>query len=320
MKTKTFFSMLLAGAIAATALVSAANAQNPRKINALVMLEDEDTNSTSRNVPIYKQVLSTIQEALNTRNIQVYDENITGMDFQRPNKNRRTDAELISMARAISQRTPIDVVVLFQMVMSIERNAYNRNIIYPQIRMPGRVLNVNTGQIYATFEVDVKNLEPLPNPCDLQNCLPREVGRHAKRIGADLAAALISKLENFSAGTLGGNTTGSASTADLKAGPATPTANKRCTSLPRDVNINVTNFSGSEILEIQKTIANFACYHGIRPLKSGATYATWSYNSSAELAVLDRNLRIMLTFLNLKGQVRFDGRGFDIDKVQTRRN
>ncbi|MEM8628145.1 MAG: hypothetical protein AAGF32_09440, partial [Pseudomonadota bacterium] len=57
---------------------------------------------------------------------------------------------------------PIDAVMLFQIYASAKKKAYS-DVIVPEIRIPARVLNVNTGQFIASEEIQGLEDRMLPD-------------------------------------------------------------------------------------------------------------------------------------------------------------
>ncbi|WP_331317679.1 hypothetical protein [Methylobacterium mesophilicum] len=170
----------------------AAPARAQSKPNVVVMGEDADEDAVPRGNRIFQRVIHELSETMNLRGYNVYDETAVAMGFTQANRVRRRDAELIEVARAV-QTPPLDVVAVFQIYASASKSPYS-DIVRPEIRIPGRLLNVRTGQSLGSFEVAGLQLPPLPQGCD-RECLLERVGAEAKTVGADLAAALTAKLD-----------------------------------------------------------------------------------------------------------------------------
>ena len=188
---------ILGAAPAAFALIlglSAAPALAQGKPNVVVMGEDADEDAVPRGNRIFQRVIAELSETMNLRGYNVYDETAVAMGFTQPNRVRRRDAELIEVARAVSN-PPLDVVAIFQIYASASKSAYS-DIVRPSVRIPGRLLNVRTGQSLGSFEVAGVQLPPLPQGCD-RECLLERVGAEAKTIAGDVAAALTAKLDGF---------------------------------------------------------------------------------------------------------------------------
>lgn len=187
-------SAAVSAGLALVFALSAAPAQAQAKPNVVVMGEDADEDAVPRGNRIFQRVIAELSETMNLRGYNVYDETAVAMGFTQPNRVRRRDAELIEVARAVSS-PPLDVVAIFQIYASASKSAYS-DIVRPQVRIPGRLLNVRTGQSLGAFEVAGLQLPPLPQGCD-RECLLERVGAEAKTIAGDVASALTAKLDGF---------------------------------------------------------------------------------------------------------------------------
>ena len=147
------------------------------RVNALVMASNGAPDTMSRAVPIHRRVVDQLTDLLSQRGIQIYDADRLGAQYMTPGKTRYSDDELLSLARAVSTTTPLDVVVFFEVVADIQRDTFNPNILYPRVRMPGRIINIRSAQILGTFEVNAEHLPPLPTPCDETCVMSNEIGR-----------------------------------------------------------------------------------------------------------------------------------------------
>lgn len=80
------------------------------KPNILIVGDDADVDSVPRHSRIFKRVLDAIAGELHTEGFDVFDEvAITLEDFAQ-GRSRRSDAEVIDIAKS-SSRPPIDIVV-----------------------------------------------------------------------------------------------------------------------------------------------------------------------------------------------------------------
>src|SRR5258708_38818613 len=96
------------------------------------------------------------------------------MRITQPGRVRRRDSEIIDVARAV-QAPPLDVIAVFQIYASATKSTFS-DIVRPNIRIPGRLLNVRTGQQIAAFAVAGLELAPLPQGCDRECLLERVAG------------------------------------------------------------------------------------------------------------------------------------------------
>jgi hypothetical protein len=294
-------------------------AQAQTRSNIVVMGEDADTDSVPRGSRIFQRVIAELGETMNLRGYNVYDETAVAMSITQPNRVRRRDAELIDVARAV-QNPPLDVVAIFQIYASASKSGYS-DIVRPQVRIPGRLLNVRTGQSLGSFEVAGVQLPPLPQGCD-RECLLERVGAEARTIAADVGAALAAKLDGVitprrigvpadaapppvAGAPLGG------------AGPAVAGA-EGCGGLPSAFVLRFTGFAPEEVQAIEEYMAAFRCYEAHRPVRQSGASAEYWYETRSDSARLTRNLRTMLDHMSAPGQIQFSGNTVVVTRVATR--
>ena len=319
MATLTRLCFAAGAALLSLAALTPALAQ--ARPNIVVMGEDADEDSVPRGNRIFQRVIAELGETMNVRGYNVYDETAVAMGFTQPGRVRRRDAELIDVARSI-QTPPVDVVAIFQIYASAQKSMYS-DIVRPEVRIPGRLLNVRTGQALGSFEVSGLQLPPLPQGCD-RECLLERVGAEARTLATDLAAALGQKLDGF----VSPRTPGGAALADpapIAGAPAGSVANApaagagdTCGGLPTAYVIRLSGFTPQETQAVEEYVSAFRCYEHHRPVRAGAGGAEYWYETRSDPARLNRNLRLMLEHMNAPGQVSFSGNTFVVSKVATR--
>ncbi|TGE01750.1 hypothetical protein [Methylobacterium nonmethylotrophicum] len=282
------------------------------KPTIVVMGEDADEDSVPRGNRIFQRVIAELSETMNLRGYNVYDETAVAMGFTQPNRVRRRDAELIEVARAV-QNPPLDVVAVFQIYASASKSAYS-DIVRPEVRIPGRLLNVRTGQSLGSFEVTGVQLPPLPQGCD-RECLLERVGAEARTIAGDVAAALTAKLDGVMAPRREPGAT--AAGAGAASGAAAP-GGEACGGFPTAYVVRLNGFSAQEVQAVEEYMAAFRCYEHHRPVRTGASAAEYWYETRADSGRLGRNLRLMLEHMSAPGQVQFSGNTFVLSRVATR--
>ncbi|WP_232629919.1 hypothetical protein [Methylobacterium sp. Leaf118] len=308
---------LFALAAGLTALAAPAEAQT--RPNLVVMGEDADEDSVPRGNRIFQRVIAELSETMNLRGYNVYDETAVAMGFTQANRVRRRDAELIEVARAV-QNPPLDVVAVFQIYASAAKSAYS-DIVRPEVRIPGRLLNVRTGQSLGAFEVAGLQLPPLPQGCD-RECLLERVGAEAKTIAGDVAAALAAKLDGVIAPRrstdAGAPPPDAAPPSGLGGAAAAAPGAEACGGLPSAYVVKLNGFSAQEVQAAEEYMAAFRCYEHHRPVRAGGATAEYWYETRSDSARLGRNLRLMLEHMSAPGQVQFSGNTFVISRVATR--
>lgn len=307
---------LLGGAL----LGLSAQVQAQTRPNLVVMGEDADEDSVPRGNRIFQRVIAELSETMNLRGYNVYDETAVAMGITQANRVRRRDAELIEVARAV-QNPPLDVVAVFQVYASASKSAYS-DIVRPEVRIPGRLLNVRTGQSLGAFEVAGLQLPPLPQGCD-RECLLERVGAEAKSIAADVATALTAKLDGAIAPRRAAEAGAPLNTLPpalpgAEPPPAAAAAGESCGGLPTAYVVRLTGFSPQEVQAAEEYMAAFRCYEHHRPVRSGGATAEYWYETRSDSARLGRNLRLMLEHMSAPGQVQFSGNTFVISRVATR--
>src|SRR6056297_884248 len=276
------FKTLVTGltlAVAALSFAPAAVAQ--QQPNLLIMGEDADLDTVPRNSRIFNRVLRAIEAELQAEGFAVYDETAVSMGITDPARVRRTDAELITVARRV-QDAPIDAIIVFQIYASTEENAY-ASITDLRVRVPGRILNSMTGQALANYEVSYgpNDLPPLPPNCS-RDCVLEHVGDQARRIAADVGNVLATHLDYLSPAA-------AVTSAPVTNAPGAET----CVGLTTAYTLTFRGFESSEITMIEEYMVAFSGYHHHRPTRAGATETTYWYETCTDTARLNRNLRLM---------------------------
>lgn len=318
--------LLAAGAmLAALGSLAPHQAAAQSRPNIVVMSEDADEDTVPRGNRIFNRVITELAEVMNVRGFNVYDETAIAMGITQPGRVRRRDAEIIDVSRAV-QTPPLDIVAVFQIYASATKSTFS-DIVRPSVRIPGRLLNVRTGQQIGAFEVTGLELPPLPQGCD-RECLLERVGGDAKLVAAELGQALGAKLSGFmfparGAGVVGGPALtpvpgGAAPVPGGAAALAPPGEGPECANLPTAFVIRVSGFSPDEVQAIEEYLSAFGCYIHHRPVRATAAMSEYWYETRADSARLNRNMRLMLEHMSTAGQVSFAGNTFNVTKVATR--
>ncbi len=286
--------------------------------NILIMGEDADQDTVPRHSRVFNQVLNALISEMQMKGFKVYDETAAGMNITNPGRVRRTDAELFTVARRI-KTPPIDVVTSFQIYASAQKNPYS-DIMDLRIRVTGRMLNVATSQRLGNFEVGFGpgDLAPLPVQCG-RDCILEHVGKQAKEIAHEVGAALAMKLDALSPARPGSTAAGGAGGGYQQpvppAQPAQPAPRAGCTGLTTAYRITFQGFLPEEFSEIESHLVAFKGFDHMRPVKSGARVIEYWYESCSDVMRLNRNLRQMISFMGVQGQVSQRGNNFRITKI-----
>ncbi len=296
---------IVTGAVIAIAvtLSTVAPAIAQQQPNLLIMGEDADLDTVARNSRIFNRVLRALESELQAEGFRVYDETAVTMGVTDPQRVRRTDAELITVARRI-QDAPIDAIIVFQIYASVEQNPYAA-IMDLRVRIPGRMLNAQTGQALANYEITYgpNDLPPLPPNCS-NDCVLEHVGDQARRIAADLGAVLARQLDYLSPA------------APAAVAPLTGAVQPQgCVGLTTAYTLAFRGFESDEITLIEDYLAAFSGYHHHRPMRAGAAESTYWYETCTDAARLNRNLRLMAEHMAIEVRLSMVQNRFEIDKI-----
>lgn len=278
--------------------------QAQQQPNLLIMGEDADLDTVARNSRIFDRVLRALEAELQAEGFRVYDETAVSMGVIDPQRVRRSDAELITVARRI-QDAPIDAIIVFQIYASTEQNPFAA-IMDLRVRIPGRILNAQTGQALANYEIAYgpNDLPPLPPGCS-RDCVLEHVGDQARRIASDVGAVLARQLDFLSPAA--------AVSAPPVSGAQQP---EGCIGLTTAFTLTFRGFESEEITQVEEYLAAFNGYQHHRPMRSGATESTYWYEACTDTARLNRNLRLMAEHIGVEVRLGMVQNRFEIDKIR----
>lgn len=307
----------VAGLCLAALLVQTLPSHAAQNLNILVMGEDSDPASVPRTHRVFNRVQRAIMEELNTAGYQVYDETAASIDITDTRRIGRTDAELIDVARSVTN-PPLDVMTVFEIFASAQKSNVS-DIIKMQVRVTGRMLNVQSGQSIGSFEVQAQGLPPIPPGCEF-DCVIEKVGDEAKPIAEEVAQVLIEKLQGFVGATPTADAQASSGevTANTALTTAATAASADCAGLPTAYSISLRNFKEEEISEIEGYFSAFKCFGSIRPIRQSATLAEYWYETRADQIRLTRNLKGMEQAMGISFESQFSGNKITLTRVKTR--
>lgn len=319
---KQIFNALtaFATALALVLTLTTAPAQAGDQPNILPVPEDFDIDTVPGNSRVFERVLRAIITEMQNQGFRVYDQTGVIMGFTNPNRVRRSDAELIAIAQRVPN-VPIDVLLPIQIYASAEQNPYIQDVIDLRIRVTGRMIHAQSMQALGNFEVSYGpgELPPLPVNCN-RDCVLEHVGEEARRIGADVGAALAIKLDVLSPARPQPMPQPQPPVAAMPAQPAMPAAPvtqyaSPCTGLTTAYTLAFSGFAPNEMTRIEEYLVAFKGYDHHRPVRVTMTSADYWYETCSDSARLSRNLRMMVDQLGVTAQVSMVGNRFEINKI-----
>jgi hypothetical protein len=264
-------------------------------VNLLIMIEDADKDSIPRDSRINNRVHASISQQLN-HIADVYDETSITLNGFKQGRIRRSDAELLDIARSIT-RPPIDIVVVFSTYASVNTSEYAKKA---RARIEGRILNAKSGQFLDNFEVQSPKSWAVPYTCDRQTCMLEEIGDEAKVLGEELGLILAQKL-NWLLNP--GNTDDNAHSA---------------VAMFNDYYLEFDGFSAQDMASIEEYLLVFSGYISHRPTQQRHTRSTLLYRSTISTAKLSRNIIKLLEELNMRATLNFESNTFSLKRITLR--
>lgn len=304
----------LTAAFAVTALAGAAIAQPT--INVLVVQEDWDPESIARNNRIQNATLSTFNQVLNSpayqsqlqqygiQGMDVYDETALTIDFYQQDRQRRTDQELISLVRTISN-PPIDVLVAYTIYARAVTNQFT-GITALQMSMSYRGLGVADGRYLGGDNIDLDTAGIPFTGCAAGNtgstadphCVKEFVssqGERLARVAGNQLAIQLAALLGPAYGTGPINAAPAAPGVAVAPAPIQPQTGPApaCSNIPVTYSVTYRGFEQRAMNAIEENMAFWSCAMDMTVTSSDFAEITYSYKTRADQGRMLRNIRLM---------------------------
>ena len=254
--------------------------------NVLIMGEDWDEDTIPRKSQVFDRVIDAVAGQLNKAGFKVIDETMATNKSFTQGRIRRTNSELFKIAKAI-QTPPIDAVVTFKIYPYFKAD---NTTTWMNARATGRLLNVSTNAILGTFEVTLPEEVATEPGCHKNRaCALKYMGNHSRNLGQELGSALAIKLSRAAVGNVSGN--------------ASASAGVKKAALMQAYKFTFDNFDASEFNQIEEYLVAFSGYDTHKIIQSMSQNTVVWYETKSDDARLKRNLRKMLDFMGVQGQV-----------------
>ena len=287
------FASIIAASIAiVSAFAISDSAYAAERPNILIMGEDFDKDSIRRGSQPFNRTLNAIATEMLDAGFTVYDETAISLDdFKQGRKFRRQD-ELIDIAKSVTQ-APIDIIIIFSIFPQIEQRQHTTRV-YASVT--GRMVNVNTGRRLGNFTEETRQRRNVAPDCK-RDCLIRNFGIISEEFGREVGRVLTIKLEDLAARQQ------SASGGGSKA-------------LQGAYKMEFIGFQIKEITEIEEFFSAFSGYQHHRLMKgSRETRRVYWYETKSDETRLDRNLRLMLEHMGVRGRIKFERNTFFVNRI-----
>ena len=265
----------------------------------LIMGEDWDDDTIPRKSQVFERVIDAVANQLQQDDFKVINETMATQGAHAQGRVRRTDAELFKIANAV-QTPPIDAVVTFKIYPRFKPSSTTT---WMNALVTGRLLNVSTNESLGSFEVTLpEDVATEPNCHKNRLCALEYMGKYARILGQELGAALSIKLRRAAISS-------SASTA------VGTNSSKKKAALSQAYKLTFDNFRPNEFDQVEEYLVAFSDYNHHKVIQSTSRNVVVWYETNSDDARLKRNLRKMLRFMGVEGQVNCVNRTCTVTKI-----
>ena len=275
----------------AAALLSIAPTAYAERPNILVMPGKIDPDMTPSGHFLLSRIGTVLNDEINSANVAVVDQTAASVELGLPDLKQRSDAELITIARAISH-PPLDAIVIYNLHYSAKpgRSGMRR----PELRISSRILDVPLGRFLGMAERTGQDLPLLPRICDV-DCENEHIGEHAQLLARTLGRDLSEKLTTV-----------------------TRSLDVECDGISHAFVTTFDGFTSQDISRLEELMRGFKCFEGMQPVSVRLTHAEYSYETRSGAALLNRRLRVMFEDMNLSAQIQLSGNLVRVTNIGTR--
>ena len=285
----------------------------------VLMGDDADQDTVARHSRVFNRVHAAMRSMIQEQGFYVYDETALSMDITNPNRVRRPDSELVTVARSIGA-PPVDVLVIFQIYASAQKNAY-ADINQLRLRISGRLLQVSTSRALGNFEVAIgpKGLRPLPFKCN-RDCVLERVGDEAKLVAKEVGYVLARKLDFLAPAALPAEEDRlgmKGKPLPKGSGPYAPSSGsaRACEGMSTAYTITLDGYDGRDLEAIENMLKALRGYEHHRPIRKSPRFSRYWYETCSSRARLERNFRFLTEQLDGENRLALTGNRVLIERI-----
>ncbi|MCB8837758.1 hypothetical protein [Aurantimonas sp. VKM B-3413] len=301
-------------------------------VNIVVMQEDWDPESLPRNNRIQNAVLSEFNQTLNApayqsvlkrygiEGMDVYDETSVSLNFYQQDRQRRTDEELISLARTVKNPT-LDVVVPYTLYARAVTDPYTQ-IVKLQMSLNYRALDVRSGRFFGGDNLDIDTAGVPFTGCATAingtqadpHCVKEFVSQNGEKLarnaGNKLAiqlAALLgrkySSSDSYDDSSSENTAANEAIETDVAHADRGTIVHERrssaCGNLPTTYAVKFRGFEQRQVNAVEEYMAFWKCAINLNVSDSDFSEVTFQYKTRADQQRVLRNIRLMLELMGV---------------------
>ncbi|XPV75560.1 MAG: hypothetical protein ACNI27_13070 [Desulfovibrio sp.] len=256
----------------------------------MVVGEDSDRDSVKRGNRVFVQVQNAMVNSLLEEGFDVRDETALTLDSHEQGKSRRTDGELIQIARDVG----VDTLMIFTLYPKAQRDG---SVYKVSGRVTGRLLSVNDGSRMGNFEITPMNVTEVPKPKGSPyNAILEALGRQSSVLAREVADVLTRKLARAYDGADGSGSGGKLA----------------------EWTLEFDGFSPSQMLAIEDYLVQFSGYDSYRLCSSCLNtnkHHTFWYRSSIDSTKMRRNMYKLMDKLKHEAVVQFGRNKVSVKRI-----
>lgn len=281
--------LVLFSALALMTLATAAQATSLPRI--LIVGEDENRDTIPADSQVFERCLRATSNRLIESGFDVRDETaMTLGTHEQSSKSRRSDAELIQIARDVGA----DVLVMLSLYPRLKTSAGATRV---TLRASGRLLSVSDGGMMGNFEAEPLKHQVVEQPPNRRNTLAA-AGKIAKVVGYEVADVLTNKVKQYySAGKSG----------------------KAYGGRIVEWTLVFDNFTREEMMQMEGYLVRFSGYKSHRPKSTGMNtnrHHEYWYRSNIHEWKMKNNIYRLLKKLGLKGRIQMSDKKVKVTGVR----
>ena len=255
--------------------------------NILILGEEGEKRSISRNHPVFKSVLGATSNWLGQKGFRIFNKTIFEQFSVSRGQNHYTLAKAIEHTKAI--KTPIiDAIVVLSLLPEIKVDK-NNNLI--NVNVSGKIINVSTGALIGNIEAKLPEYYSVLKSCLVhRDCILESIKDHSEKLGEETGVLLE---EHFKQAM-------HPSKQNLNKG----NIESQKPALIKSYNLTFNNFEPYEFNFFEERVSSLSDYHRHEIILSMSRRFEINYETRSDDAKLKQNLRVLIDQLKVNASLK----------------
>ncbi|MGL1889201.1 MAG: hypothetical protein OCD76_21995 [Reichenbachiella sp.] len=269
-------------------LTGCANNKAVHPVNLIILVQDSANNNLPQDHQAVRRLINQVSDELISQGISVYDEATLALDDFNLSGNR-TKAALLDIARS-TRSIKLDYVVILNVDALVKKMPYGQKV---STLLSGQMIKPHSGKVISNFSFSGDKVNA-SNNCSLY-CLKGKISDSLKSTSGEVSAEILSDLPSINTG---------------KAAAFNPNI-----GLNQDYSLVFDGFTQQHMADIEEYLVIFSGYRSMRSADSSHTFTEISYQSNITELKLNRNLKRMLTELNIPALINQESNVITIKRI-----